>query len=118
MVKYELQKLFFRPLGKGALAALAAVLLVTTFFACGVRWTDQDGQNHTGPAAARQLRQQQKAWAGVLDEAMLRRAIQANWDVRHSADAQSEDITRQNMAYLWGHPGPAQPGLFLGLPVL
>ena len=99
MVKYELQKLFFRPLGKGALAALAAVLLVTTFFACGVRWTDQDGQNHTGPAAARQLRQQQKAWAGVLDEAMLRRAIQANWDVSHSADAQSEDITRQNMAY-------------------
>lgn len=99
MVKYELQKLFSRPLGKGALAALVVVLLLTTFFACGVRWTDQDGQNHTGPAAARQLRQQQKAWTGVLDEAMLRQAIQANWEVRHSDDAQSEDVTRQNMAY-------------------
>ena len=99
MVKYELQKLFSRPLGKGALVVLAAVVALTTFFACSVRWTDQEGQNHTGPAAARQLRQQQKAWAGVLDETMLRQAIQANWDVSHSADARSEDITWQNMAY-------------------
>ena len=99
MTAYELRKLFSRPLGKGALMVLAAVLALTTFFACSVRWTDQAGQNHTGPAAARQLRQQQKAWAGVLDETMLRQAIQANWDVSHSADAQSSDITRQNMAY-------------------
>lgn len=99
MTAYELRKLFSRPLGKGALMVLAAVLALTTFFACSVRWTDQAGQNHTGPAAARQLRQQQKAWAGVLDETMLRQAIQANWDVSHSADAQSQDITRQNMAY-------------------
>lgn len=99
MTAYELRKLFSRHLGKGALMVLAAVLALTTFFACSVRWTDQAGQNHTGPAAARQLRQQQKAWAGVLDETMLRQAIQANWDVSHSADAQSSDITRQNMAY-------------------
>lgn len=99
MTAYELRKLFSRPLGKGALMVLAAVVALTTFFACSVRWTDQAGQNHTGPAAARQLRQQQKAWAGVLDETMLRQAIQANWDVSHSADAQSQDITRQNMAY-------------------
>ena len=57
MVKYELQKLFSRPLGKGALVVLAAVVALTTFFACSVHWTDQEGQNHTGPAAARQLRQ-------------------------------------------------------------
>ena len=99
MTTYELRKLFSRPLGKGTLVVLAAVVALTTFFACSVRWTDQAGQNHTGPAAARQLRQQQKAWAGVLDETMLRQAIQANWDVSHSADAQSQDITRQNMAY-------------------
>lgn len=99
MTTYELRKLFSRSLGKGTLVVLAAVVALTTFFACSVRWTDQAGQNHTGPAAARQLRQQQKAWAGVLDETMLRQAIQANWDVSHSADAQSQDITRQNMAY-------------------
>ena len=99
MTTYELRKLFSRSLGKGTLVVLAAVVALTTFFACSVRWTDQAGQNHTGPAAARQLRQQQKAWAGVLDETMLRQAIQANWDVSHSADAQSQDITRQNMAH-------------------
>ena len=74
MTAYELRKLFSRPLGKGALMVLAAVLALTTFFACSVRWTDLAGQNHPGPAAARQLRQQQKAWAGVLDETMLRQA--------------------------------------------
>lgn len=37
----------------------------------------------------------------MLDEALLRQATQENWAVSYSADAQSQEITRQNMAYHW-----------------
>ena len=99
MLKFELQKILGRPSGKAALAVLAAAILLTTFFACNVRYVDQAGQTHTGPAAARQLRQQQKTWAGVLDEAMLCQVLQTHQEVQASPEAQSEDVTRQNMAY-------------------
>lgn len=48
MTAYELSKLLSRPLGKETLVVLA----LTTFFVYSVRWTDSDGQSHTGPAAA------------------------------------------------------------------
>lgn len=99
MVRYELKKIFSRPLGKGALVVLVVLLGLTIFFACQVRYTDEAGEGSAGPAAARQLRQQQKDWAGTLDDALLRKALAANWEVRHSADATSEDIGRKNMAY-------------------
>lgn len=99
MVRYELKKIFSRPLGKGALVVLVVLLGLTIFFACRVHYTDEAGEGSVGPIAARQLRQQQKAWAGTLDEALLRKTIAANWEVQHSADATSEDIVRQNMSY-------------------
>lgn len=99
MVRYELKKIFSRPLGKGALVVLVVLLGLTIFFACRVRYTDEAGESSVGPAAAQQLRQQQKAWAGTLDEALLRKTIAANWEVQHSEDATSEDIVRQNMSY-------------------
>ena len=99
MLKFELQKILGRPSGKAALVVLAAAILLTTFFACNVRYVDQAGQTHTGPAAARQLRQQQKAWSGVLDEAMLCQVLQTHQEVQASPEAQSEDVTQQNMAY-------------------
>ena len=99
MVRYELKKIFSRPLGKGALVVLVVLLGLTIFFACRVRYTDEAGGSSVGPAAAQQLRQQQKAWAGTLDEALLRKTIAANWEVQHSEDATSEDIVRQNMSY-------------------
>lgn len=87
MLKFELQKILGRPSGKAALVVLAAAILLTTFFACNVRYVDQAGQTHTGPAAARQLRQQQKTWAGVLDEAMLRQVLQTHQEVQASPEA-------------------------------
>ncbi|MFR4757613.1 MAG: hypothetical protein ACLT9P_05505 [Evtepia gabavorous] len=99
MLRYELCKLFARPSGKAALLLLAVLVAVSTFFACHVRYTDEEGQTQYGLSAVRQLRADQKAWAGPLDEAQLRRAIQANLDVRTSPDAQSEDVVRQDMAF-------------------
>ena len=99
MVRYELKKIFSRPLGKGALVVLVVLLGLTIVFACRVRYTDEAGESFVGPAAAQQLRQQQKDWAGTLDEELLRKTIAANWEIRHSADAASEDIVRQDMAY-------------------
>ena len=99
MLRHELCKLFARPSGKAALLLLAVLVAVSTFFACHVRYTDEEGQTQYGLSAVRQLRADQKAWAGPLDEAQLRRAIQANLDVRTSPDAQSEDVVRQDMAF-------------------
>ena len=71
MLKFELQKILGRPSGKAALVVLAAAILLTTFFACNVRYVDQAGQTHTGPAAARQLRRSIPACARVLAVELL-----------------------------------------------
>lgn len=99
MIRYELKKVFSRPSNKIALLLLAAVLLGTAFLACNVRYVDADGQLHTGPAAARQLRAQQKAWAGPLSEETLARMLQENQAIVHSPEYTSEDPAQQDKAF-------------------
>ena len=51
MLRYELCKLFARPSGKAALLLLAVLVAVSTFFACHVRYTDEEGQTQYGLSA-------------------------------------------------------------------
>lgn len=67
------------PAAKAALLLLAVLVAVSTFFACHVRYTDEEGQTQYGLSAVRQLRADQKAWAGPLDEAQLRRPSRPTW---------------------------------------
>lgn len=99
MIRYELQKIFSRPSSKVALILLLLVVGVTTYFACHVKYVDEAGQGQYGLTAVRQLREDQKAWAGVLDEEKLRQAIQAIQDVVNSPEYQSEDLVQNEIAY-------------------
>ena len=99
MVKYELKKIFGRPLGRLSLVVLAAVLAVTCFFALRVPYVNDQGETEYSLSSIHQLRTAQKAWAGPLDEAKLRAVIEANNAVNASPEAQSDDVRELNIAY-------------------
>lgn len=99
MTRYELKKIFSRTSNRLALLLLALVVGATTYLACHVKYVDEAGQSQYGLAAVRQLRADQKAWAGPLDEETLRRAIGAFQAVVQSPEYQSEDLVQQEIAY-------------------
>lgn len=100
MLFYELKKIFGRAGGKIALLVLAIGLAVICYSAMlQVSYTDENGDSHTGPAAARELRALKNEWAGPIDEAALLRATEENQRIIASEDYNSTDIQRQNMAY-------------------
>lgn len=100
MLFYELKKIFGRAGGKIALLVLAIGLAVICYSATlQVSYTDENGDSHTGPTAARDLRDAKNEWAGPIDAEALTRAINENQRIITSADYNSDDIQRQNMAY-------------------
>lgn len=100
MLRYELKKIFGRTGGKIALIVLAIGLAVICYSATlQVSYTDENGDSHTGPTAARDLRDAKNEWAGPIDQAMITRAIDVNQQIISSADYNSTDIQRQNAAY-------------------
>lgn len=100
MLRYELKKIFGRTGGKIALIVLAIGLAVICYSATlQVSYTDENGDSHTGPTAARDLRDAKNEWAGPIDVEALTRAINENQRIITSADYNSDDIQRQNMAY-------------------
>lgn len=100
MLRYELKKIFGRTGGKIALIVLAIGLAVICYSATlQVSYTDENGNSHTGPTAARDLRGAKNEWAGPIDAEALTRAINENQRIITSADYNSDDIQRQNMAY-------------------
>lgn len=100
MLFYELKKIFGRAGGKIALLVLAIGLAVICYSAMlQVSYTDENGDSHTGPAAARELRDLKNEWAGPIDQAMITRAIDVNQQIISSEDYNSTDIQRQNIAY-------------------
>lgn len=100
MLFYELKKIFGRAGGKIALLVLAIGLAVICYSAMlQVSYTDENGDSHTGPVAARELRDLKNEWAGPIDKENLTRAINENHHITASDDYNSNDIQRQNMAY-------------------
>ena len=100
MLFYELQKIFGRTGGKLALLVLVIGIAVICYSAVlSVSYTDENGDSHTGPAAARELRALKNEWAGPIDEAALLRAAEEDQRIIASDDYNSEDIQRQNIAY-------------------
>lgn len=100
MLRYELKKIFGRTGGKIALIVLAIGLAVICYSATlQVSYTDENGDSHTGPTAARDLRDAKNEWAGPIDQAMITRTIDVNQQIISSEDYNSTDIQRQNAAY-------------------
>lgn len=99
MLRYEIKKILARPSGKLSLLVLVLALGLTCWFSLRVGYVNGEGETEYGLSAVRQLRTDQKAWAGPLDEETLRQAIQENNTVNQSPEAQSEDIPQQNVAF-------------------
>lgn len=100
MLRYELKKIFGRTGGKIALIVLAIGLAVICYSATlQVSYTDENGDSHTGPTAARDLHDAKNEWAGPIDQAIITRAIDVNQQIISSEDYNSTDIQRQNAAY-------------------
>lgn len=101
MFRYELKKVFSKPSSKIALVLLAAMLCITCWFAADVSYVNESGETEHGFAAVRQLREEQKAWAGILDEAKLRQVIAENQRINETPQAQSKDARESDIAYSW-----------------
>lgn len=100
MLRYELKKIFSRSGGRLALLVLVIGVAVICYSSMlHISYTDENGDSHSGPAAAQELRRVQSDWAGPIDAAMITRAIDENQKIIASDDYNSDDIQRQNAAY-------------------
>lgn len=101
MIYYELKKIFGRTGGKTALVLLALLVGVTCFFATGVTWVNEKGEDEKGGAAVASLKEAQKEWAGELDEEKIRRVIAENRRIEETPEGRSEKVEESNIAYGW-----------------
>lgn len=103
MVRYEIKKVLGTAGGKIALLTMAAVVLVTFFFAGprGVYWVNEQGEHEYGFHAVKELRTATKAWAGPLDEEKLQAVILENQRIIATPEAQSQDYHQNDIAYGW-----------------
>ncbi len=72
----------------------------TSFIAINsVHFVDADGQTSDGIAAARNLREAKKEWAGYLTEEVFAEVIRRNAEIEASPEAQSKDWHENDKAY-------------------
>ena len=102
MFRNEIKKVFCRTGSRVALLLMAAVLCIVCYFtAMFFTYANENGEQEYGLGAVREYRAAQKEWAGVLDEAKLRAAIEENLRIEATPEAQSEEVTQNNIAYYW-----------------
>lgn len=107
MVKYELKKIFGPLGGKIALIIYAAFLILSCWMAAtgatgmGVKFYDEQGNEITGPAAVRMIRDARNEWEGVLDEEKIAAVIRELRRIAASPEYNSDIISELNAAYSW-----------------
>lgn len=99
MLQYELKKVFLKTGGRAALFLILILVGITCYFATDVYYVNENGEKETGLRAVRELRAVQKEWAGYLDEEKVRQAIAENNRIRHSPEALSKELVKENIAY-------------------
>lgn len=102
MTIYEIKKVFYKTNSKIAILVLLFVMGITCFFATSVKWIDENGDSHKGPAAVSHLRAARKEWAGYLDEEKISKVIEENVRIRTSPEALSNNLQEIETAYGWG----------------
>ena len=99
MLQYELKKVFLKTGGRAALFLILILVGITCYFATDVYYVNENGEKETGIRAVRELRAVQKEWAGYLDEEKVRQVIAKNNRIRHSPEALSKELVKENIAY-------------------
>lgn len=102
MVRYEIKKIFCKTGSKVTVLLLILVLILACYFAFTVDYVNKEGATETGIRAAGKLRAEVKPWAGLLDEEKIRQVIAENLRIKSTPEAQSRDITQNDIAYSWG----------------
>lgn len=84
-------------------AARMMLLLLgySCWIAVNIPHMNEQGEIEYGPAAVRQLRAQQKEWAGPLTIEKIQQVIAENQRIMQTSQAQSKDYKENNIAYSW-----------------
>ena len=102
MTRFELKKVLGSMGGKIALVLLAAVVCLGCWMCVSeVEWVNEQGDTETGPAAISKLRDAQKQWSGILDQARLTEIIRENQRICATPEARSQDYQQNDIAYGW-----------------
>lgn len=79
MLLFEMKKIWKKPLNKAAFIALAAIVAIASFLTIrDIRYTDENGDSHSGIAAIGRLKEDKKEWEGPVTEEVLRRVLEEN----------------------------------------
>ena len=98
-VKFEIKKVFLRRGNQIAVALLAVLLCVVCLFAGNISYVNESGETETGFQAVKKLREEQKEWAGFLDEVKIRKVIEENNKISQTPEAKSEDFQENDKAF-------------------
>ena len=102
MLRYELKKIYMRTGNRIAALLLIFLLGIVCWLGItGVEYIDENGNNHTGFAAAQKLRAVRQEWAGPLTEEKISKVIGENNRINATPEAQSEDVQENNRAFGW-----------------
>lgn len=100
MIRFELKKIFLKPVNKIVFVILIVALCVVSYFAVGYAdYVDENGETITGAAAAQALREEKNEWAGYITDDVLRKVLEENALINNSEEYLSNDVTENNKAY-------------------
>lgn len=100
MIRFEIKKIFSKTANKIGLIVLLAAIAVTCYFAISsMGYVDEEGDTHTGIAAARYLRDTKAEWEGLITEDVLREVIQQNRLINETYPDSPTDIKTSNIGY-------------------
>ena len=99
-MRFELIKIFSKPVNKIAFIVLAVVLCVTSNLAISdVRYVNENGDTITGISAAQSLRDAKMQWSGYITEDILSRVVEENALINNSEEYLSDDVKENNKAF-------------------
>ena len=100
MTRFELKKIFLKPVNKIVFIILAISLCVVSYFAIGdVDYEDENGEKSTGIAAASALQGKKNEWAGYITDDILRKVLEENEHIINSEEYLSTDMIEKEKAY-------------------
>ena len=100
MIRFEIKKIFSKTANKIGLIVLLAAIAVTCYFAISsMDYVDEEGDTHTGIAAARYLRDTKAEWEGLITEDVLREVIRQNRLINETYPDSPTDIKTSNIGY-------------------
>lgn len=100
MTRFELKKIFLKPVNKIVFIILAISLCVVSYFAIGdVDYVDENGEKSTGIAAASALQGKKNEWAGYITDDILRKVLEENEHIINSEEYLSTDMIEKEKVY-------------------